>query len=76
MIIKFIVLAIILFIVYTLFFKKSREGVVHKQKNEKKRQQLSDDMVECTHCGVFVALDESLIRSQKYYCCSECANKG
>ena len=28
-------------------------------------------MVQCTHCGVHLPIDESYLTRGKYYCCSE-----
>ena len=73
---KFVILALILFLIYTLFFKKGREGINMRPKKHPKKKIESDDMVECESCGVFVSLDESILKAQNYYCSKECAGKG
>ena len=71
MIFKLLVFAVVVFIVYTLFFKSSR-GTVEQPKRKKKKLD-SDTMVECTKCSVFVSETEAIIKDGKFYCSRECA---
>lgn len=76
MIFKLLIFAVIVFIVYTLFFKTSRGNVQNKTGTRtKKRDDKSDSdtMVECTKCSVFVSEEEAIIKDGKFYCSKECA---
>ncbi len=72
MIFKLLVFCVVVFIVYTLFFKTSRETVQNKTK-KRKRDIDSDTMVECAKCSVFVSEKEAIIKDGKFYCSKECA---
>ena len=69
MIFKFLIFAVIMFIIYTLFFKKSEQ----KQKPAKKREEDGEVMVECSKCSTFVSKDEAIIKNGQFYCSKECA---
>jgi uncharacterized protein len=69
MVLKFLAVAVVLFIVYLLFFKKSREGNVVKSKKDEK---ISDELVECPTCGTFVSQKEAILSNGKFYCSKEC----
>jgi len=71
MIFKLLVFAVVVFIVYTLFFKSSRGKV--EQPKKKNRQNESDTMVECAKCSVFISETEAIIKDGKFYCSKECA---
>ena len=71
MIFKLLVFAVVVFIVYTLFFKSSRGKV--EQPKKKNRQKDSDTMVECVKCSVFVSEKDAIIKDGKFYCSKECA---
>ncbi len=71
MIFKLLVFAVVVFIVYTLFFKSSRGKV--EQPKKKNRQNDSDTMVECVKCSVFVSEKDAIIKDGKFYCSKECA---
>jgi len=76
MIFKLLIFVVIIFIVYTLFFKNSRGNVQYKNKTRtKKRDDKSDSdtMVECTKCSVFVSEKDAIIKDGKFYCSKECA---
>ena len=71
MIFKILAVAVVLFLVYMLFFKKNREQEI-KSKKSKKEEQISDEMIECCACGTFVSKDEAIISDAKYFCSQEC----
>ncbi len=71
MIFKLLVFGVVVFIVYTLFFKTSRGKVEQPKKRDKKQD--SDTMVECANCSVFVSESEAIIKDGKFYCSKECA---
>jgi len=73
MIFKLLVFVVVVFIVYTLFFKTNR-GTVEQPKRKKKSRKIDGEtMVECTKCSVFVSEKEALIKDGKFFCSRECA---
>lgn len=72
MILKLLLIIAVIAAVYFMFFKKKplRNS---DTKNDEKLQ--SNDMVECAACGTYVELGESILSSNKYYCCDECVEK-
>lgn len=68
MLIKLLILGIVLFGLYLLFFKKSRE----KDIKNKKYDEITDTMVECPKCGTYVSKDEAILSNGKYFCSKEC----
>ncbi|MFA7022653.1 MAG: hypothetical protein GX169_02225 [Arcobacter skirrowii] len=66
MIYKIIFVALVLFLIYLIFFKKSRK---------KDQSLISDEMVECPTCSTFVSSKEAILSNGKFYCSKECLNK-
>lgn len=56
-------------LVYFFFIKKKPLNQANKHSGKKQDEA---DMVECSACGVYVSLDEALIRDGKYFCSHEC----
>ena len=71
MLIKAVVFLVLIFLVYILFFKKTREDNIKKDK----RDEISDTMVECPTCNIFVSKNEAILSNGKYFCSQECLNK-
>jgi uncharacterized protein len=71
MIFKILAVAVVLFLVYIVFFKKNREESI-KEKKQKKYEQITDTMVECPKCGTYVSKDEAILSNGKYFCSKEC----
>ncbi len=77
MIFKLILLAAVIYVIYTLFFKEG--NLVEKMKESApKPSKKGDDkdvntVVECQKCGVYVSVDEAILKDGKYYCSKECA---
>lgn len=65
MIIKLLVLAVVLYGVYFIFFKKPN---MLKGKNDD-----SETVVECKECGVYISTKEAIFKDGKEYCSKECA---
>ncbi len=68
MIFKFMAFMGVLFFIYLVFFKKSREHNI----KDKKDKELEDTFVECPTCNVFVSKDDAILSNGKYFCSSEC----
>jgi len=75
MILKFLLVIAVVAIVYFLFIKKKpfQNNTTKKMKKDEKLQ--SNDMVECSYCGTYASVEDSIISNNKYYCCDECVNK-
>ena len=67
---KFIILAGILYGVYYLFFRKPVITTTKKPDIKKN----SETMVECKKCEAFVSVNEALIVDGKYFCSKECVD--
>jgi uncharacterized protein len=61
--IKFLVFAVVLYLIYIMFFKKTI-------KNDNK--DCVDTMIECSNCSVYVAKDDAILSNGKYFCSKEC----
>lgn len=71
MIFKVLAIAAVLFLVYMIFFKKSRV----QNKKESDQEQITDTLVECPKCGTYVSKDEAILSNGKYYCSKECLSQ-
>ncbi len=67
MILKILAVAVVLFLIYIVLFKKDREKSV-KQEDEK----IEDIMVECPTCSTFVSKKEAILSNGHFYCSKEC----
>ena len=68
---KLIAIGAVLFLVYMVFFKKTR---VNNKKENTKYDEISDTLVECPTCKVYVSKDEAILSNGKYFCCQKCLN--
>jgi len=71
MILKLLLVIAVISIVYFMFIKKKPSVT----KSSKKKSEEASEMVECTTCGVFVELNETILSNAKYYCSKECLAK-
>jgi uncharacterized protein len=67
MILKLLLIIGILVVIYYMFIKKKplKEG----DKSDTK------EMVQCSACGVYTEISDSIISNNKYYCSKECVDK-
>ena len=75
MILKLLVVIGVVWIVYSLFIKKKPLQNNRTSDNKKNEKFQSNDMVECSSCGTYVSVDDSIISNNKYYCSNECVDK-
>ncbi len=68
MILKFLAIAVVLFLIYIVLFKKDREKSVTKKEDEK----IEDIMVECPTCKTYVSKKEAILSNGHYYCSKDC----
>jgi uncharacterized protein len=76
MIFKLLLIIAVISIVYFLFIKKKPKVTNTTNKQSKANKDVDvDEMVICETCGVYVALDETILSGSKYYCSQECLEK-
>ncbi len=68
MILKVLAIAVVLFLIYIVLFKKDREKSVTKKEDEK----IEDIMVECPTCSTFISKKEAVLSNGHFYCSKEC----
>ncbi|PNV84025.1 MAG: hypothetical protein C0627_02355 [Sulfurimonas sp.] len=74
MILKVLLVASVIALVYFIFIKK--KPTLESSKKEKKKEEIkSSDMVECSSCKIYCELDDAILSNGKYYCSKECAEK-
>lgn len=72
MVFKVIAILAVLFIIYLLFFKKSRESDVGLKEQKNSKDKIEDIMEECPTCNTFVSKKEAILSNGKYFCSKEC----
>ncbi len=78
MIFKLILLAAVVYMVYVLFFREGNllEKVKEQKEKMSRKKGAEDDVetvVECHTCGVFVSVEEAILKDGRYYCSKKCA---
>ena len=68
MVFKFLAFAVVIFFIYIVFFKNNRQ----KDIKDKKYDGITDTMVECPTCKIYVSKDDTILSSGKYFCSKEC----
>lgn len=71
MIWKILLVVGVIAIIYFILIKKRAKVPGDTKKDELK----SSDMVECATCGIYCALDETIVSNGKYYCSKECLKR-
>ena len=76
--IKWIIVIGVIAAIYFLFIKK-KPAVTNSKKanknNTTKEEVQSNDMVECSTCGVYCEIGDAILSNSKYYCSDECLRK-
>jgi uncharacterized protein len=65
---KYLIIAGIIWFVYNFYIKKKPL----QSKNSASQKLEDNDMVECTTCKLYVAVNEAILSNGKYYCSKEC----
>jgi len=73
MILKLLLVIAVITAVYFMFFKK--KPIQNKTNTKKENMPESNEMIECSNCGVYSEIDECILSNAKYYCSPECAHK-
>ncbi len=69
MIFKILFFVLAIFLVFILFFKKSRKENID---NNKKAELKEEIMIECKSCDTFVSKQDAILSNGQYYCSKEC----
>jgi uncharacterized protein len=72
MILKILLVIAVIATVYFLFIKKKP---LQNQNNDNEKKPKSNDLVQCSTCGTYAELGESILSNNKYYCSNECLEK-
>ena len=72
MILKILIVAAVIAAVYIMFFKTKPETKVSKKESKKPD---TNDMIECSTCGIYAEVEECILSNGKYYCSRECLSK-
>ena len=73
MILKVLLVVAVISAVYFFFIKKKPIKQNDTKSSSSKDSELkSNDMVECTKCGTYAEVSESILSNGKYYCSKEC----
>lgn len=78
MILKLLLVVGVIAAVYFLFIKKKptvTNSKSNKNKEEKKDEIKSNEMVQCSTCDIYCELDDAILSNNKYYCSDECLKK-
>ena len=74
MILKILLVAAVIAVVYFMFIKK-KPTLAKSENEQKKEKKESSEMVECSTCGIYCSLDDAILSNGKYYCSQECVEK-
>jgi len=66
MILKLLLVIAVIATIYFLFFKKKDKTKAIKKDKD------ANEMVECSICGIYSEIDDSILSNGKYYCSNEC----
>ena len=72
--IKFLILAGILYVVYIAFFKKQTISNSSSNKPKRDREKDVDTVTECYECKTYVSIKEAILVDGKYFCSKECVD--
>ena len=73
---QILVILLVIAMVWFIYRKKStpntKKSQPKKESQNKEESSFDRTMVECVKCGVYIATDEAILSSGKYYCSDEC----
>lgn len=76
MILKLLLVIGVIAVVYFLFIKKKPSvKSSNENSNTPKDEIQSNDMIECSVCGVYSDITDTILSNSKYYCSNECLEK-
>lgn len=72
MLVKILIFALVVFLIYIFFFKNKRKEEIQESKKHTKVID-GETMVECAKCATYISDKESIIKDGAFYCSKECA---
>lgn len=72
MLIKILLTAGVIYIVYVAFFKPK---AIATPKSPQNAPDEADEMIACQSCQIYITKDDSILSLGKYYCSKECVEK-
>ena len=72
MILKVLLVIGVIAAVYFMFIKKKP---ISSERGSKDSKSQPNDMIECSSCGIYVEVNESIVSNGKYFCSQECIDK-
>ena len=72
---QYLVVVALIVTVYFLYIRKKPIKRTTTKNREKTTKPQSNDMVECSACGIYCEVDDSILSNGKYYCSDECLGK-
>jgi len=66
MIFKLLLIIAVIATIYFIFFKKKK--IIKEIKNNSE----ANEMVQCSVCGIYCEIEDSILSNGKYYCSNEC----
>lgn len=78
MILKFLLIAAVIALLYFLYMKSKKASLCSKKEAHEKKQkekESANEMIECATCTIYCSLDDAILSSGKYYCSKECVEK-
>jgi len=70
MIMKLLLVAAVIAVIYFMFIKK--KPLNEKSSSKEKVKPKANDMVECNNCALYCEVSESILSNGKYFCSKEC----
>jgi len=68
---QYVIIAGLIAFIYFFYIKKKPTKASQETKTREKEHQ-ANDMIECSSCGVYSELNDSILSNGKYYCSKEC----
>jgi len=76
MILKILLTAGLIYIVYVTFFKKPTLKTPSSKKSSKKKSpEAIEEMVQCAQCGTYISQEETILSMGKSFCSKECVER-
>jgi len=72
MILKIMIFATLIAVIYFKFFKKPLARKPSQDIKKKSKDKSEEIMVECKECGTYISNTEAIIKDGDYYCSQEC----
>ncbi len=69
MIFKILFFVLAIFLIFLLFFKKSRKDTIDNSRKDESKEEL---MIECKSCNTFVSKQDAILSNGQYFCSKEC----